>query len=521
MSIINLRDGLVVSLCVLVYSLYQNRRRNKLPSPPGPPGWPIIKNTLTIPLVNAHKYYKDLGAKLGSKILYLEALGQSMLIINDISIAQELLEKRSTVYSSRPGIPMLNQVVGLPIYFGFMPYGNYWRAHRRLFTQHFAEKHLARDQERATEFIRKGLLANILESPDAFDEHVRNCIGGIAVSITYGLPIQRKRDPLVRFSEETFAQSTATAAPGRFLVNIIPALRHVPDWMPGASFKQMAKSLRADLIKILDEPFNATVKMMENGTAPACFIANTLEKHRDDPDYEAQALYAKQTAGMIFAAVSETTVTALNTFVLGMLQRPDVMKKAQKEVDQVVGNDRLPEASDMPHLHYLSAVIKETLRWNPVAPMGVPHCTSEDDVYNGYYIPKGCAVFANAYAMLYDDDVFPNPSEFKPERFIGEDGRMRDDMPDPEIVVTFGFGRRICPGAHIARSTLFMAAASLLHLFNITHAVNEHGKEIKVEPQFKQASIVAEPLPFKCQIAPRAGRDVKTLLKEYMGTDTI
>ncbi|KAF5360644.1 hypothetical protein D9756_005134 [Leucocoprinus leucothites] len=520
MSLISVRDGLVISLCVLVHFIYRNRRRRLLPFPPGPSPWPIVKNTFTIPLINAHGYYKELGAKFGSKLLYLEALGQPMLIINDIRIAQDLLEKRSALYSSRPAIPMLNDVVGVRAYFSVMPYGDYWRAHRRMFQQHFAEKYLVRNQERAMEFIRKGLLANLLESPENFDEHIRNCIGGIAVSVTYGLPVQRKRDPFVHFSETTFAVSSATAAPGKFLVNIVPSLKHVPEWMPGAGFKQVAKEVRANLLKLIEEPFEASVKMMEKGTAPMCFITDMLERHRHSPDYETQSIYIKQTAAMVFAAVSETTVTALNTFILGMLQRPDVLKKAQKEVDDIVGTNRLPEFSDIPHLEYLSAVIKETLRWNPVAPMGVPHHTSEEDVYMGYYIPKGCTVFANAYAMLHDDEIFPEPQEFKPERFIKDDC-LREDLPDPEYVATFGFGRRVCPGAHIARSTLHIAAASLLHLFDIAPELDGDGKPIKVVPQFNQTSTVSWPLPFRCKMTPRAGRDVKDLLEGYIGSDPI
>ncbi|KAJ3573940.1 hypothetical protein NP233_g2114 [Leucocoprinus birnbaumii] len=495
MPFISLRDGLILSLCVIVHFIYRNRKRRLLPLPPGPLQWPIVKSTFSIPLTNAHEYYKELGAKLGSKIMYLEALGQPMLIINDINIAQDLLEKRSALYSSRPAVTMLTEVVGLPIYFAFMPYGNYWRTHRRMFQQHFAEKHISRSQERAIQFIRKGLLVNLLDSPNEFDEHIRNSIGGLAISITYGLPVQRKHDPLVRFAEETFAESNATAAPGKYLVNVVPSLKHVPEWMPGAHFKQVAKDVRASLIKLRDEPFNATVKMMskEQGTAPMCFIAETLERHRQDSEYETQALYTKQTAAMVFGAVSETTVTSLNTLILGMLERPDMMRKVQKEVDEVVGLGRLVEVSDIPHLHYLSAVVKETLRWNPVAPMGVPHYTSEEDVYMGYYIPKGCTVFANTYAMLHDDEVFPEPHKFKPERFL-KDGYIRDDLPDPEVVATFGFGRRICPGAHIARSTIHLAAASLLHLFDIAPPVGEDGRPIEVIPRFKQASIIAEQL---------------------------
>jgi hypothetical protein len=115
---IRARDVLILGACVVTHLLYRFRRRTLLQYPPGPARWPIIGNTLIIPLTNAHRFYKDLSKKLGefhwnssrapraypdvgSKILYLEALGQSIIVINDITIAQDLLEKRSALYSSR------------------------------------------------------------------------------------------------------------------------------------------------------------------------------------------------------------------------------------------------------------------------------------------------------------------------------------------------------------------------------------------------------------------------------------
>jgi len=91
------------------------------------------------------------------------------------------------------------------------------------------------------------------------------------------------------------------------------------------------------------------------------------------------------------------TVTVLETFFLAMTLHPYVFQKAQKEIDSVVGHDRLPTLSDMSSLPYMEAVMKETFRWNAVLPMGLPHATQEDDTYNGYLIPKGSIVFANIW----------------------------------------------------------------------------------------------------------------------------
>ncbi|KAF9447950.1 cytochrome P450, partial [Macrolepiota fuliginosa MF-IS2] len=158
--------------------------------------------------------------------------------------------------------------------------------------------------------------------------------------------------------------------------------------------------------------------------------------------------------------------------------------------------------------------------WNPIAPLGLAHLTTEEDMYEGYYIPKGCTVFANVYAMLHDEKIFPNPTEFKPERFI-KDGVISHDVLDPESVATFGFGRRICPGSQVALSMIYIAAASILSIFDISPMLDEKGNPVKVVPEFIAVSIVSEPLPFPCKFTPRQGKNVESLLQEYLDVEVI
>ncbi|KAF5348527.1 hypothetical protein D9756_009683 [Leucocoprinus leucothites] len=505
MVAITIRDVLILSLCIVVHLSYRKQRRNLLPLPPGPFRWPIVGNAFIIPLTYVHRFYKKLGDGLGSKIVYLEAIGRTIIVLNDINMARDLLEKRSALYSSRPVSPMIHDVIGSKIIFGLMPYGDEWRQHRRIFQQHLSEKHLPQIQERAIEFVRKGLLTNLISSPDKLHDHVRNTIGGLSMSMTYGLPVQRQDDPLVNFAEEVFIKVAGAGAPGKYFINVLTPLIYVPGWMPGAGFKQKGKEIRQQLDRLMEEPYQATVKQMEDGIVTPSFVADALERSTQSSDYELQAQCVKQAALQIFG---ETTVASVMTFFLVMLLHPDVQLKAQKELDSVVGPDRLPEFSDLPHLTFVSALLKELLRWNPIVPAGVPHMTTEEDVYMGYYIPKGCIIMANTYAMLHDEDVFPEPEKFKPERFISKDGGIREDLPDPDFIATFGFGRRICPGSHIAKSTLTIAVASVLCLFDISPALDPEGKPINVKPEFAPASITSEPLPFPCKVTPRSGKDV-------------
>lgn len=85
------------------------------------------------------------------------------------------------------------------------------------------------------------------------------------------------------------------------------------------------------------------------------------------------------------------------TFFYAMVNFPSVQRKAQEEIDQIIGNDRLPGFDDRPSLPYVEALYREVLRWHPVFPAGVPHYSTEADYYKGYYIPKGTMVIPNTW----------------------------------------------------------------------------------------------------------------------------
>lgn len=153
--------------------------------------------------------------------------------------------------------------------------------------------------------------------------------------------------------------------------------------------------------------------------------------------------------------LAHQTVSAIYSFFLAMTLFPHVQKRAQEEIDAVVGSDRLPSFGDRPNLPYVEALVQEVFRWNPVAPLGtlpavcarpgndrvlgVPHRLMEDDIYEGYLIPKGSIVIANIWQMLHDPSVYANPLEFDPTRYLPWGGG--EAAPDPREIC-FGFGRR-------------------------------------------------------------------------------
>jgi cytochrome P450 len=133
------------------------------------------------------------------------------------------------------------------------------------------------------------------------------------------------------------------------------------------------------------------------------------------------------------------TVTTVMLLVLYLMQNPEVQRKAQEEIDHVVGNSRLPTLNDIPNLPYTNLILHETYRINPLSPLGIPHASVADDIYNGLFIPKGTIVYPNVWAMLHDEAVYAEPFRFRPERYLPmEKGGSGEPLP----MGNFGFGRR-------------------------------------------------------------------------------
>lgn len=139
---------------------------------------------------------------------------------------------------------------------------------------------------------------------------------------------------------------------------------------------------------------------------------------------------------------SDTVVATMHSCVLALVLNPAVQARAHKELDSVLGpvtspTFRLPTFADREHLPYIGAILAESLRWLTAVPISLPHATTANDMYRGWLIPKGTVVLANAWVMLHDEEVYPGPYAFRPERYLGS-----EPEPHPASRGCFGFGRR-------------------------------------------------------------------------------
>ncbi|KAI0683560.1 cytochrome P450 [Earliella scabrosa] len=487
-------------------------RANHLPHPPGPPGLPLIGNLLDVPSPQGSPWetYNEWSRRYSSDIIRISVVGMNIVITNSVEATNELLEKRSGIYSDRwPQLVMLDELCGFGWGMGFLPYSESWRLSRKMANQELrmgAVERYRQSEQRAT----VQLMLKMHQHPDQLMENLRFHAGSAILSIAYDINVKSLHDPYITIAEaatESISQSTSA---GSYFVDIFPFLKHVPQWVPGARFQTQAKVWKAAIDKSRDVPYERTLQRLQSGDLGDCAAKSLLEAYGDgtkDPQYIDQILRA--TLGSMYIGQDhETSSSALGSFFLAMTLYPEVQAKARKQLDQVVGTQRLPNFSDRASLPYIDAIVKEALRWNPVVPINFPHMLTTDDVYNGYYLPKGTLVVANSWCFLHDEEIYHDPLAFNPNRFLRADGSLDPDVRDPSAA--FGFGRRICVGRYLAIESMWIAIACVLSLFDIRKVVGEDGKEITPNAEYIRG-FVWHPKPFPCVIAPRS-KDHEALL---------
>ncbi|KAK0500321.1 cytochrome P450 [Armillaria luteobubalina] len=485
---------------LLLYRLLNSIRRQSLPLPPGPKGLPLIGNLWDAPAGYAWRTYAQWTATYGD-VFYLDTPGHPTVVINSAQAAADIFEKRSGNYSDRPDFTMAH-LAGLGTIFTFMRYSDWWRSHRRMFHEYFQLRAVPEYypvQMKATSV----LLQQLLESPDDTYHHVRHHAGSIIMKIVYGYDVNPHGDRFVGLVNRVQESARVTGNVGTFLVDYIPILRYLPRWFPCMNFMSLADGWRKDVEAMQEEPFIYASESLNNCTAPSSLVSVNLAKMNDYSVSEKKAHLEviKNTAGVAFAAGADTTVSTILSAILAFLLYPEVQAKAQAELDTVVGHTRLPNFDDRAQLPYIDAIVSEALRWNPVVPMGVAHRAVKEDVYRGYYIPAGATVLGNVWAILHDEKDYPNPLDFDPNRFMPRNGKE----PQPEPTAAFGFGRRICPGRHLALNTVWITIASMAATLSFSKAVDSEG--CVIEPSYTYTDgFVSFPEPFKYAIKARSAQ---------------
>jgi cytochrome P450 len=303
---------------------------------------------------------------------------------------------------------------------------------------------------------------------------------------------------------------TGTAA----VLDYLPALRRLPDWIlpPLKRAKDVHRREKA----LYRYHWDRAKRSVHAGTANPCFSVNLVAEQQNDGFSDDQASYI---TGTLLEAGSDTTANTLYGFVCALLIYPEVQKRGQAELDRVVG-DRLPTLEDEMDLQYIRGCVKEALRWLPTTLMGaVPHALTRDDMYRGYRLPAGAGVINNVYAIHQDPVRYPDPRRFAPERFADDFQSVFDAALNPDVSkrdqFTFGAGRRICPGLHVAERSLFLAISRMLWAFDFQAPIDEGGREIIPDQDAVTQGFVSAPVTYKAIITSRTEKHAEIVRKEW------
>lgn len=348
-------------------------------------------------------------------------------------------------------------------------------------------------------------LLRALNEPGKWLDHLKTTTAATILNMTYDYNIeQNKPDTLVVLIERVLSQFSLAAVPMAWPVDMIPGLRHVPENFPGFTFKRIARKWRSDVRASAYTPYRFVQRRMAAQTFRPSYVSKLVQQLKLKPDHETGTSTRQDedaviwTAASLYGAAADTLVISLTAFTMAMILFPDVQRKAQKELDRVVGSNRLPNFDDRENLPYINAIVKEALRWWPVTPMGFPHTADTDVEYNGLHIPQGAIILPAVWWFLNDPEVYSNPKLFDPERFLSP-----RNEPDPSMEGFFGYGRRICPGRFFADSGFYLNIAQSLSTFNFEKALDKNGEKIGIDVKPKPG-ILSYPSEFEFSVTVRS-----------------
>ncbi|KAI0179025.1 cytochrome P450 [Hypoxylon sp. FL1284] len=516
----------IAILGVFFFYIFQSRhQRYPCHLPPSPPSEPLFGHVRRLPMENAHLKHMEYAKQYNSDVVYFNVLGNHMVVLNSQKAANELLDKRGANYQDRPRF-VLFEVMGWGLTLTFLPYGPRFRLHRSVLQTGFT-KTAVTNYRPIQEDEGRQAVARILKRPESWDFAIRRFASAIVLRIGFGVIVRSDDDPFIKIASDANMATGGGGNPGTALVDYLPLFRYVPEFLNFSKSLQHARRWGWAIKNLHDIPFSAIKKefvsvelipldnfltlVKDEGTANPSFAYSLLMKYKENEEAGVPNQLTLQdiqgASGAVFIAGSNTTFATTTVALLNMMLNPEVFLKARAEIDRVVGSDRLPSFDDRPNLRYIDYLVEETSRWRPLSPIGIPHKSLNDDIYNGMFIPKGTYVYYNTYAMSRDPTVYKDPDKFNPDRYVpkeeGGDG-------EPFLVGPFGFGRRVCVGRHLAQASVWIIMATLIATTDISKPVGPDGTPIEQTITFS-TGLSSHPGTLDVVFKPRSEKALRLL----------
>ncbi|CAL9232899.1 unnamed protein product [Arabidopsis halleri] len=465
----NIVQPYAILVLIAIFSVlwYLFKRSPQPPLPPGPRGLPIVGN---LPFLDPdlHTYFTKL-AKSHGPIFKLNLGSKLTVVVNSPSLAREIFKDQDINFSNHD-VPLTARAVtygGLDLV--WLPYGAEWRMLRKVCVlkllsrrtlDSFYELRRKEIRERTRYLYQQGQ-----ESPVNVGEQAFLTMMNLTMNMLWGGSVK---------AEEM--ESVGTEFKG--VISEIARLLGEPNvsdffpWLARFDLQGLVKKMHMyarELDAILDRAIEQMHRLRSrDGDDGECkdFLQHLMKFKDQEADSEVPITVNHVKAVLVDMVVggTDTTTNTIEFAMAELISNPELMKRAQQELDEVVGKDNIVEESHITRLPFLLAIMKETLRLFPTTPLLVPHRPSETALVGGYTIPKNTKIFINVWGIQRDPNVWENPTEFRPERFL--DKKSCDFTGTDHSFLPFGSGRRICVGVALAERMVLYTLATLLYSFD-------------------------------------------------------
>ncbi|PIA25955.1 hypothetical protein AQUCO_10200017v1 [Aquilegia coerulea] len=463
----------ILSAAVLIlltwYSLLTKKSRNKkVPLPPGPQGLPIV-GILPFLDPNLHTYFDKLAKTYGP--IFKVQLGRKLcIVLSSPSVVQEVHKDHDLIFANRDvtALGFAASYDGMDMVWS--PYGQNWRMLRKICVQellsHGRLEALYDLRRREVQKMVKQIYSNA-GRPIDIGEYILATMFHLITSVLWGGTLEKE-------DRERVILEFGKAMDEFFKLLGTP---NVSDFFPVLAkfdiqgFERKMKKICKWLDQLFDYVIDQRLRMrsgedLNNDGKVKDFLQVLLQlKDQGDHSTTFTITHVKTLLLDMLVAATKSSSTSIEWVMTELIKHPEIMKKVQEEIEEVVGINNIVEESYIPKLNYLHAVLKEVMRLHPVAPLLIPRRPSESCTVGSYMVPEGTKIFVNVWAIHRDPECWENPLEFKPERFLNT-GNDFDFKSTNFSYMPFGYGRRKCIGIPMAERMVPYLLASMLHSFD-------------------------------------------------------
>ncbi|XP_058205658.1 flavonoid 3',5'-hydroxylase 2-like [Rhododendron vialii] len=465
--------------------------------PPGPGGWPVVgclPRLGTMP----HVALAQLAKKYGP-VMYLKMGSCDMVVASSPGAARAFLKTLDQNFSNRPPGAGATHIAYGAQDFVFADIGPRWNLFRKLSNLHMLGAQSYKDWA----LIREKELGHVIQDMFRLSRNGQLVVVPEMLLCAMANLIGQKS-----LSRRVFATQGSESNEFKYMVvelMRLAGLFNIGDFIPSIAWMDL-QGIEGKMKRLHKQFDGLLTKMIEEHSL-------TAHEREGNPDFLDIVMANREVSDGSELTMTNIKALLLNWYIAGtdtsagtvewalaeMIKNPRILKRAQKEMDRVIGRDRRLEESDLPNLPYLQAICKETLRLHPPVPLSIPRVSVDPCEVNSYYIPKNTRLFVNVWAIGRDPEVWEDPMEFDPDRFLKENinGKIEPWGNDFELI-PFGAGRRICAGIRMGIAAVEYILGTLVHSFDWRLP---DGVELDMSEAF--GLVLQKALPLSAVVVPR------------------